>query len=118
MSSAPSLSFFKRKRKHLRVASNVEAVRAIEIVVRDQLSTALLLEYAGPIFPASAEHVAETEWVVRLQPPVGGRWVLELLTLVERWLESTRLPAADVRYGGRTYLIRASGQRAAGALMH
>ena len=114
MSSAPSLSFLKRKRKHLHAAPDLAGVRAIEIVAPDQLSTALLLEYASPVFPASAEHVSATEWIVRLQPPpAGGRWVLELLSLVERWLESTRLPRADVRYGGRSYLIRASGQAAA-----
>ena len=33
--------------------------------------------------------------------------MLELLSLVERWVESTRLPGATVRYGGRTYPIRA-----------
>ncbi|MGD0713897.1 MAG: hypothetical protein ABSB24_06885 [Gaiellaceae bacterium] len=34
--------------------------------------------------------------------------MLELLSLVERWLESARLPWANVLYDGRSYLIRAS----------
>ena len=70
------------------------------------LGTSLLLEYAAPLFPA--EIVSGSAWVVRLQPPTGGGWVLELLSLVERWLESARLPCAKVLYGGRSYLIRNS----------
>ncbi len=31
-----------------------------------------------------------------------------LLTLIERWLESARLPCAKVVCGGRSYLIRTS----------
>jgi hypothetical protein len=34
--------------------------------------------------------------------------VIELLTLVERWLESAPLPCASLLYGGRSYLIRSS----------
>ncbi len=86
-------------------------MRSIEIVAPDQLSTALLLEYAAPIF--SAEVVSGTAWIVRLQPPAtGGTWVLELLSLVERWLESAQLPCANVLYGGRSYMIRTSTQLA------
>ncbi|HMJ00192.1 MAG TPA: hypothetical protein VK488_10200 [Gaiellaceae bacterium] len=82
-------------------------MRPVEIVAPDQLSTALLLEYAAPVFPA--ELVSGTSWIVRLQPPPsGGGWVLELLALVERWLESARLPCANVLYGGRSYMIRTS----------
>jgi hypothetical protein len=107
MTSAPSLPFLKRRRKHPPPAQTTEGVRPIEIVAPDQLSTALLLEYATPVFPA--ELVSGTEWIVRLQPPpAGGRWVVELLSLVERWLESARLPCANVLYGGRSYLIRPS----------
>jgi hypothetical protein len=36
--------------------------------------------------------------------------VIELLTLVERWLESAPLPCASLLYGGRSYLIRSSTQ--------
>jgi hypothetical protein len=107
MSSAPSLLFLKRGRKHLPDALRSQAMRSIEIVAPDQLSTALLLEYAAPVF--SAEVVPDTTWVVRLQPPPsGGGWVLELLKLVERWLDSARLPCANVSYGGRNYTIRTS----------
>ena len=110
MTSAPSLPFplpFFRRGAKQRLASNAKLVRPIEIAAPDQLSTALLLEYAAPLFPA--EHVAGTSWIVRLEPPAaGGKWVFELLSLVERWLESTRLPCADVHYGGRRYVIRAS----------
>jgi len=34
--------------------------------------------------------------------------VIEFLALVQRWLESAPLPGANVLYGGRSYLIRAS----------
>jgi hypothetical protein len=82
------------------------SVQPIEIVAPDRYRTALLLEYAAPVFPA--EIVSGSAWTVRLQPPSGGGWVLELLTLVERWLESARLPDTTLLYGGRSYLIRAS----------
>ena len=107
MSSAPSLTFLRRRRKLPPAAWSAQCVRSIEIVAPDQLSTALLLEYAAPIFPA--EVVSGTAWIVRLQPPAtGGGWVLELLSLVERWLESAQLPCANVLYGGRSYMIRTS----------
>ena len=78
----------------------------VEIVAHDPHCTKLLLEYAAPLFPA--EVVAGSAWIVRLQTPAGGRWVLEFLSLVERWLEAARLPCARVVHGGRTYLIRTS----------
>lgn len=107
MSSAPSLPFLKRGRKHAPAARRLQAVGTIEIVAPDQLSTALLLEYAAPVF--QAEVVSGTSWTVRLQPlSTGGGWVLELLTLVEHWLDSARLPCANVSYGGRSYTIRTS----------
>ena len=112
MSSAPSLTFLKRRKKREPAAWSAQGLRPpIEIVAPDQLSTALLLEYAAPIFPA--EVVSGTAWIVRLQPPAsGGGWVLELLSLVERWLESAELPCANVLYGGRSYMIRTSTQLA------
>jgi hypothetical protein len=111
MSSAPSLTFLKRRKKREPAAWSAQGLRTIEIVSPDQLSTALLLEYAAPIFPA--EVVSGTAWIVRLQPPAsGGGWVLELLSLVERWLESAELPCANVLYGGRSYMIRTSTQLA------
>lgn len=58
------------------------------------------------MFPA--EIVPGSAWIVRLQPPPGGEWVLEVLSLVERWLDSIPLPCTKVFYGDRSYLIRAS----------
>jgi hypothetical protein len=83
-----------------------ESVHPVEIVVHDRDSTRILLEYAAPLFPA--EVVFGSVWTVRLQPPSGGSWIPELLSLVLRWLESARLPCAKVLYGGRSYLIRTS----------
>lgn len=122
MTSAPSLPFpvpfFRRGKKRsaaaelalpIPLASSSEAVRPIEIVAPDRFSTALLLQFATPVFPA--EIVPGSQWTVRLQPPPAeGKWVLELIALVERWLESARLPNANVLYGGRSYLIRATGE--------
>ncbi len=114
MTSAPSnpfpLPFSRRGRR--RSPASVEQARSIEIVAPDQLSTALLVEYATPLFPA--ELVSGTSWIVRLEPPPAeGRWVIELLSLVRRWLEATGLPCADVHYGGRKYVIRAATDMAA-----
>ncbi len=89
-------------------AGNSESAQPIEIVAPDRYCTALLLEYAAPLFPA--EIVSGSGWVVKLQPPAGAGWVVELLSLVVRWLESARLPSAKVLYGGRSYMIRASTQ--------
>ena len=86
------------------------SVQPIEIVAPDRYRTALLLEYAASVFPA--EIVSGSAWTVRLHPPTGGGWVLELLKLVERWLESAQLPDTIVLYGGRSYLIRASADLA------
>jgi hypothetical protein len=82
------------------------SVRPVEIVVHDRDSTRILLEYAAPLFPA--EVVAGSAWTVRLQPPKRGGWTRELLALIERWLESARLPCAKLLYGGRSYLFRTS----------
>jgi hypothetical protein len=82
------------------------ATQPIEIVAPDRYCTDLLLEYAAPLYPA--EVVSGPAWIVRVQPPAGGAWVLEFLALVERWLESAPLPCATVHCGGRSYLIRAS----------
>jgi hypothetical protein len=120
VSEASVLPFRERRRKPSRSGRRATAgpacsasvrpleisVQPLEIVAPDPYCTALLLEYAAPLFPA--ELVAGSAGTVRLQPPAGGTWVLELLALVERWLESIPLPCATVRYGGRSYLIRAS----------
>jgi hypothetical protein len=117
MTEAPALPFSKREGKRRPGPGWVRArpaaswssgsAQPVEVVAPDRYSTDLLLEYAAPVFPA--EIVPGCVWIVRLQPPpAGGAWALELLALVERWLESARLPWANVLYGGRSYLIRAS----------
>ena len=114
MTEAPALPLLRRDwkrtsarreaRPSLPTSWTTESPQPVEIVVNDSYCTNLLLEYAAPLFPA--EIVSDSPWVVRLQPPTGGGWVLELLSVVERWLESARLPCAKMLYGGRTYLIR------------
>jgi hypothetical protein len=116
MSAAPALPRLKRPAKRTTAREGArpnpptawtsERPQAIEIVAHDRYCTALLLEYAAPLFPV--EIVSGTAWIVRLQTPAGGGWVLELLALVERWLESARLPCAKLVYGGRSYLVRAA----------
>ncbi len=116
MIEAPASLFFRRGSKRPPAARlerpipptawDAESARPIEIVAPDRYCTAVLLEYAGPLF--SAEILPGDGWIVRLQPPAETGWVLELLSLVERWLEYVRLPCAKVLYGGRSYLIRAS----------
>ena len=91
---------------------------SIEIIAPDRYCTTVLLEHAAELFPAEVvsdidaldgiDPVDRSAWIVRLEPPPGRDWALELLSLVERWLESCRLPCAKVLYGGRSYLIRAS----------
>ena len=92
--------------KELFVGNDLSRGDAIEIVAPDQYCTALLLEHASPLFPA--EVVSSSAWIVRLEPPAERDWAVELLSLIESWLESCRLPCAKVLYGGRSYLIRAS----------
>jgi hypothetical protein len=96
----------RRARPSLPTPWDSERVQPVDVVAHDPYCTSLLLEYAAPLFPA--EIVSGSAWVVRLQPPTGRGWVLELLSLVERWLESVPLPCAKVLYGGRSYLIRTS----------
>ncbi len=86
-------------------------VDAVEIVAPDQFSAALLHAYAAPLFPAEIVH--DSSWAVRFHPPKSGRdWVVELLALIERWLQSVPLPCAKVLQDGRSYLIRSSTSRA------
>ena len=116
MTEAPAPPFFRRgwkrspaaplERPSPPTAWSADSAEPIEIVAPDRYCTAVLLEYAGSLF--SAEIVPGDAWIVRLQPPAETGWVLELLSLVERWLEYVRLPCAKVLYGGRSYLIRAS----------
>jgi hypothetical protein len=96
------------------------AAKRVEIFAPDRYSTDLLLEYVAPSFPA--EIAPGAVWIVRLQPPgTGEGWVVQLLTILRRWLEAARLPWATVVYDGRSYLFRAAGdiaqlERAAGAI--
>jgi hypothetical protein len=90
----------------------------IEIIAPDRYCTTVLLEHASSLFPAEVVYgvgaldggdlVDRAAWIVRLEPPAERDWALELLSLIERWLEACRLPCAKVLYGGRSYLIRAS----------
>jgi hypothetical protein len=81
---------------------------SVEITAPDRESASALLGEAGPHFRAELVDTAGSEVVVRLQPAGAGSasWVFELLALVERWLEAHRLPVADARYAGRSYLIQ------------
>ncbi len=117
MSAAPAPSFLERtlrrrapvrpERPSQPTAWSSEGPHRVEIVAPDPECAALLLEYASPLF--SAELITGPELILRLQPPsTGPEWVIELLALVERWLESVPLPCASVLYGGRSYLIRSS----------
>jgi hypothetical protein len=86
-------------------------VDAVEIVTPDQFSAALLQDYAARLFPAEIVH--DASWAVRFHPPKsGGDWMVELLALIERWLQSVPLPCAKVLQDGRSYLIRSSASRA------
>ena len=117
MSAAPAPSPVKRtlrrrptarpERPTPRTAWSSEGVHRVGIVSPDPDSAALLLEYASPLF--SAKLITGPELIVRLQPPsTEPGWVIELLALVERWLESVPLPCASLIYGGSSYLIRSS----------
>ena len=81
-------------------------VHPVDIVVHDRDSAGILLEYAAPLF--AAEVAPGSVWAIRLQPPAGEGWIVGLLALIERWLESAQLPCAKVLCGGRSYLIRTS----------
>jgi hypothetical protein len=81
----------------------------IEVVTPDRYCADLLLEYAAPNVPA--ELLPGAGWIVRLQASPARRegwWMLEVLSLLDRWLESVPIPCARVLYGGHSYLIRSS----------
>ena len=66
----------------------------IEIIAPDRYCTTVLLEHAAQLFPAEVvsdldaldgiDPVDRSAWIVRLEPPPGRDWALELLSLVER----------------------------------
>jgi hypothetical protein len=83
------------------------SAKPVEIFAPNRHSTDLLLEYVASSFPA--EIAPGFVWIVRLQPPTAGEgWVVQLLSILRRWLEAARLPWANVVYDGRSYLFRAS----------
>lgn len=117
MSVMPVPTFLKRsvrrratvriERTSRRTPWSSEGLHRVEVVAPDPECAALLIEYAAPLFPA--ELASDTSSTVRLQPPqAGARWVIELLALVDRWLEAIPLPCANLIYGGRSYLIRST----------
>jgi hypothetical protein len=117
MSAAPAPSSLTRRLmrraavrpapRDARPAWSFDGLHRVEIVAPDPECAALLLEYASPLFPG--EIVTGAPLIVRLQPPTSDTgWVIELLALVERWLETAPLPCARLLYGGRSYLIRSS----------
>ena len=93
-------------RRSARPAWSFDGLHRVEIVAPDEECAALLLTYVSPILPA--ELVAGAATIVRLEPPNDPGWVIELLAVVERWLEAAPLPCAKLLYGGRSYLIRSS----------
>jgi hypothetical protein len=101
--AAPSLEI---NRARPPTALDSPSARTVEIVAPNRDCADLLLEYTPPTF--RAEIISGPAWIVRLEPQAGGRWVPELLALVERWLVSVPLPCTKVLYGGRSYLIHAT----------
>ena len=95
-----------RRRARKRSSAYGESAEPVEVFVRSRYFADLLLEYAAP--PFSAAIAPGLVWIVRVQPPAQAGWAIDLLALVQRWLESARLPWATVLYGGRTCLIRPS----------
>ena len=79
----------------------------LDIFTPDRHSTDLLLEYVAPLF--AAEIAPGFVWIVRLHPPATGEsWIVQLLSILRRWLEAAGLPWANVVYDGRSCLFRAS----------
>ncbi len=105
MTDTAILPFLHRGRKRLRRVPRPHA-RPIEIFAPDRRSTDLLLGYAAQLCPA--EIAPGSVWIVRVELPAGPGWMLKLLSLVQDWLESARLPWATVLYEGQSYLIRPS----------
>ena len=120
MTEAPILPFVKHASKCASPAARVprwspaigwgsECDQPVEVVAPDRYCANLLLELAAPIVPT--ELLPGAALIVRLQPPLaarGGWWVLEVLSVLDRWLASVPLPCAKVLYGGHSYLIRSS----------
>ena len=88
----------------------IEPRTPVDIVAPDLERARALLGEAAPHFRAELAEAGGSAVVVKLRPvqPETGGWVFELLALVERWLEASRLSAANAYYGGRRYLIPAA----------
>lgn len=98
-------------RERRSVGLGFNGVETVEIVAPDLYSAALLVGYAAASF--ACEIVPGSAWVVRLERSMtGGDWMVELLSLVERWLKSVPLPCVKALHDDRRYLIRASSQGA------
>ena len=82
-------------REHGSRGFDFEGVEAVEIVVPDFYSAALLVGCAASSF--WSEIVSGSGWIVRFEPWTARRdWVVELLSLVERRLKSVPLPSAEM----------------------
>jgi hypothetical protein len=121
MTEAPALPFLERVGSNRTAAGSarVSRFRALGFdgvesgrnVAPDLYSAALLVGYAAPSF--LSQIVPGSSWIVRFEPSTpGGEWVVELLSLVERWLRSVPLPCAKALHDDRCYLIRASSHGA------
>ena len=106
MSGAPARRFRVRVGRRSRTTGGAPA-ESVEIFAPDRRCTDLLLEHAAALFPA--EIAPGCVWIVRVHPPADERgWATDVLALVQRWLESARLPWATVLFGGCSYLVRPS----------
>ena len=95
----------------------------VEIAVSDRERAGVLLSEVGSGFRAELVEGSGSAAVVKLHPAEAGTvgWVFEVLALVERWLETHRLPVAKVRHDGRVYTIPAptpDRQRPGGGDLH
>ena len=97
----------RRARRGGRRTWSFEGLHRLEIVAPDAECAVLLPEFAAPVLPAQLVGGAAT--AVRFEPlPNDPGWVIELLAVVERWLDAAPLPCAKLLYGGRSYLIRST----------
>lgn len=89
-----------------RLCRSLTSVGAVEIVAPDRYCAQLLVDHAPPAFRARI--MPGAAWIVRLESLASEKdWVVELLSLVEEWLQSSPQPCAKVRRGDRSYLVRA-----------
>ena len=83
-----------------------DGIEAVEVVTPDEYCASLLAGAGCAALPGG-ESFPVPGWIVRFEaPPSGGKWVVDLLALVECWLSSVPLPCAKASRGGRSYLIR------------